>query len=59
MTNQYDRSFPKMTDMIYEFADMTPEEAHEKRVALEKQTAERQAAKEAALIASQQKDKEQ
>lgn len=58
MTNQYDRSVPKMTDLIYEFADMTPEEAHEKRVALEKQTAERLAAKEAALNASQQKDKQ-
>ncbi|HCN84703.1 MAG TPA: 4Fe-4S ferredoxin, partial [Sphingobacteriaceae bacterium] len=57
-TNQYDRSVPKMTDLIYEFADMTPEEAHEKRVALEKQTTERLAAKKAALNASQQKDKE-
>jgi NADH-quinone oxidoreductase subunit I len=58
MTDQYDRSVPKMTDLIYEFADMSPEEAHEKRMALEKQLAERQAAKEAALNSSQQKSEE-
>jgi NADH-quinone oxidoreductase subunit I len=58
MTNQYDRSVQKMTDLIYEFSDMTPEQAHEKRVALEKQTAERQAAKEEALNLSQKKNEE-
>jgi NADH-quinone oxidoreductase subunit I len=49
MTDQYDRSVPRMNDLIYQFSDMTPEDAHDKRVALEKQQAERQAAKEAAL----------
>jgi NADH-quinone oxidoreductase subunit I len=55
MTNQYDRSVPKMTDLIYEFSDMTPEEAHEKREALARQLAERQAAKDAAIRSSQEK----
>ena len=49
MTNQYDRSVFELKDLNYEFSDMTPEEAAEKRALLEKQVAERQAAKEAAL----------
>ncbi len=49
MTDQYDRSMPVLSDMIYQFSDMTAEEAEEKRVALEKQNAERLAAKQAAM----------
>ena len=49
MTNTYDRSVPNMTDLIYQFSDMTPEQAHEKREALEKLNAEKLAAKEAAM----------
>jgi NADH-quinone oxidoreductase subunit I len=52
MTDTYDRSVPQMSDMIYKFSDMSPEEAHEKREALAKQLAERQAAKEAASLGS-------
>jgi NADH-quinone oxidoreductase subunit I len=51
MTTEYDRSVFKLTDLNYEFATMTAEEAEEKRIALEKQTAEKQAAKLAALNA--------
>jgi NADH-quinone oxidoreductase subunit I len=58
MTDTYDRSVPQMSDLIYKFAEMSPEEAHEKREALEKQLAERQAAKEAASRSSQQKNEE-
>lgn len=53
MTDTYDRSVPQMNDLIYKFASLSPEEAHEKRQALEKQLAERQAAKEQALKTSQ------
>ncbi|MXV17781.1 NuoI/complex I 23 kDa subunit family protein [Hufsiella ginkgonis] len=49
MTDQYDKTVTNMNDLIYQFSDMTAEEAHEKREALEKQQAERQAAKAAAL----------
>jgi NADH-quinone oxidoreductase subunit I len=49
MTNQYDRTVFKLNDLVYEFSDMTPEEANEKRALLEKQQAERAAAKEAAM----------
>ncbi|HEY4197169.1 MAG TPA: 4Fe-4S binding protein, partial [Mucilaginibacter sp.] len=48
MTNQYDRTVFELKDLTYEFSDMTPEEAAEKRELLEKQLAERQAAKLAA-----------
>ena len=48
MTNQYDRSFPSITDLNYKFSDMTAEEAEQKREELAKQQAERQAAKLAA-----------
>lgn len=49
MTDQYDRSMPVLNEMIYKFSDMTSAEAEEKRLALEKQNAERLAAKQAAL----------
>jgi NADH-quinone oxidoreductase subunit I len=45
MTNQYDKTVFELSDLVYEFADMSPEEADEKRALLEKQTAERAAAK--------------
>jgi NADH-quinone oxidoreductase subunit I len=53
MTNQYDRTVFELKDLNYEFADMSPEEAAEKRELLEKQQAEKQAAK---LAAMQQKE---
>lgn len=56
MTDQYDRSVPQLSSLIYEFADMSPEDAAEKRLALENQQAERQAAKEAALRAASKKE---
>jgi NADH-quinone oxidoreductase subunit I len=49
MTNQYDKSVFELKDLTYEFADMAPEVAAEKRQLLENQLAERQAAKLAAL----------
>jgi NADH-quinone oxidoreductase subunit I len=49
MTNEYDRSFFELKDLNYEFADMAPEVAAEKRQLLENQLAEKQAAKLAAL----------
>jgi NADH-quinone oxidoreductase subunit I len=49
MTDQYDRSMFTLNEMVYEFSDMTAEEAEEKRIALEKQNAERLIAKQAAL----------
>jgi NADH-quinone oxidoreductase subunit I len=49
MTNQYDKTVFELKDLNYEFADMTDEEAAEKRQLLENQLAERQAAKLAAL----------
>jgi NADH-quinone oxidoreductase subunit I len=49
MTNQYDKSVFEIKDLTYEFSDMTPEDAAEKRALLEKQLAERQAAKLAAM----------
>ena len=49
MTNQYDRTVFELKDLTYEFSDMTPEEATEKRALLDKQIAERQAAKLAAM----------
>lgn len=49
MTNQYDKSVFEIKDLTYEFSDMTPEDAVEKRALLEKQIAERQAAKSAAM----------
>jgi NADH-quinone oxidoreductase subunit I len=49
MTNEYDRSFFELKDLNYEFADMAPEVAAEKRQLLENQLAEKQAAKLAAM----------
>ena len=49
MTDKYDRSMPNLSEMIYKFSDMSLEEAEEKRAALEKLNAERNAAKQAAM----------
>ena len=49
MTNQYDKTVFELSNLTYEFSDMTPEEAAEKRALLEKQQAERAAAKLAAM----------
>ncbi|TWR25766.1 NADH-quinone oxidoreductase subunit I [Mucilaginibacter pallidiroseus] len=57
MTNQYDRTVFQLADLNYEFSDMSPEQAAEKRTLLEKQNAEKQAAKQAALKAKQEGDK--
>jgi NADH-quinone oxidoreductase subunit I len=48
MTDTYDRSTLTLNEMVYKFSDMTPAEAEEKRIALEKLNAERLAAKQAA-----------
>src|SRR5476651_2048230 len=56
MTNQYDKSVVELKDLTYQFSDMTPEEAAEKRELLEKQLAERAAAK---LAATQKKEGEE
>jgi NADH-quinone oxidoreductase subunit I len=49
MTNQYDKSVVDIKDLTYEFSDMTPEMAAEKRRGFDQQQAERQAAKLAAM----------
>jgi len=49
MTNQYDRSVVELKDLTYQFSDMTPEMAAQKRLEFEQQQAERQAAKLAAM----------
>ncbi|MDB5031478.1 NADH-quinone oxidoreductase subunit I [Mucilaginibacter sp.] len=49
MTNQYDKTVFELKDLNYEFSDMTPEVAAEKKQLLENQIAERQAAKLAAM----------
>lgn len=49
MTNQYDRTVFELKDLTYQFSDMTPEFAAEKRLELEQQLAERAAAKQAAM----------
>jgi NADH-quinone oxidoreductase subunit I len=51
MTNQYDRTVFDLGNLTYEFSDMPPELAAEKRALLEKQNAEKQAAKQAAMKA--------
>ena len=53
MTNQYDRSFQNLSELNYHFANMTEEEAAIKRAEFEKQQAERQAAKLAAMKKSE------
>jgi len=50
MTNQYDKSVSELSLLNYEFSTMTAEEAEEKRLALEKQQAEKLAAKQAATL---------
>src|SRR3569833_1616812 len=49
MTNQYDKSVFQLSDLTYEFSDMPPEMAAQKRLEFEQQQAERQAAKLAAM----------
>jgi NADH-quinone oxidoreductase subunit I len=49
MTPEYDKSVTHISDLNYKFATMTDEEAEQRRVELEKQLAERQAAKLAAM----------
>ena len=49
MTPEYDKSVTHISDLNYKFATMTDVEAEQKRVELEKQLAERQAAKLAAM----------
>lgn len=51
MTNEYDKTVFDLSNLTYEFSDMSPELAAEKRTLLEKQTAEKQAAKLAAMKA--------
>ncbi|MGZ3872242.1 MAG: 4Fe-4S binding protein, partial [Mucilaginibacter sp.] len=53
MTNQYDKIVVGLSDLTYQFSDMTPELAAEKRREFEQQQAERQAAK---LAASQKRE---
>lgn len=53
MTNQYDRTVFELKDLNYEFSDMSPELAAEKRALLERQQAEKQAAKLAAMKAKE------
>ncbi|RCH56520.1 4Fe-4S ferredoxin [Mucilaginibacter hurinus] len=49
MTNTYDKTVFELNHLVYEFSDMSAEEAAEKRALLEKQQAEKQAAKLAAM----------
>jgi len=49
MTNQYDKSVTHISDLNYKFATMTEAEVQEKKLELQKQVAEREAAKLAAL----------
>src|SRR6201985_513380 len=49
MTNQYDKTVFQLSDLTYQFSDMSPEMATEKRAEFDKQQAERQAAKLAAM----------
>lgn len=49
MTNQYDRSVVQLSELTYQFSDMTPEMAAQKRMEFDKQQAEKQAAKLAAM----------
>lgn len=53
MTNQYDRTVFDLADLTYEFSDMSPEDAAEKRRLLDQQQAEKQAAKLAAMKAKE------
>ncbi|MFC0516178.1 NuoI/complex I 23 kDa subunit family protein [Mucilaginibacter angelicae] len=49
MTNQYDKTVFQLSDLVYQFSDMAPEDAAEKRALFDKQQAEKQAAKLAAM----------
>ncbi len=49
MTNQYDKSVEEISLLNYQFSTMSAEEADEKRLAQEKQQAEKLAAKQAAI----------
>lgn len=49
MTNQYDKSVEEISLLNYQFSTMSVEEADEKRLAQEKQQAEKLAAKQAAI----------
>jgi NADH-quinone oxidoreductase subunit I len=49
MTNQYDKSVDDLSLLTYRFSPMSEAEAEEKRLALEKQQAEKLAAKQAAM----------
>ena len=49
MTDKYDRSVVALKNLTYEFSDMAPEDAAQKRREFEQQQAERQAAKLAAM----------
>ena len=49
MTNQYDKTVFQLSDLTYQFSDMSPEMAEEKRKEFDVQQAERQAAKLAAM----------
>jgi NADH-quinone oxidoreductase subunit I len=49
MTNQYDKSVFEISQLTYQFSDMSPEVAAEKRMLLEQQQVEKQAAKLAAI----------
>ena len=53
MTNTYDRTVFDLGQLTYEFSDMTPEDAAEKRELIERQQAEKQAAKLAAMKAKE------
>lgn len=57
MTDQYDRTVTHITELIYPFSEMTPEEAEEKRKELAVQMAEKQAAKDAAALAAKKEEK--
>ncbi|GAA4780276.1 4Fe-4S binding protein [Olivibacter ginsenosidimutans] len=45
MTDNYDRSFPALTDLVYQFSEMTEKEIEEKRAELARFQAEKEAAK--------------
>ncbi|QXV65218.1 NADH-quinone oxidoreductase subunit I [Mucilaginibacter sp. 21P] len=53
MTNQYDRTSFQLADLNYEFTDMSPEDAAEKRRLFDEQQAAKAAAKAAALKAKE------
>jgi len=49
MTNQYDKTVFELSDLVYQFSDMPADVAAEKRALFDKQQAEKQAAKLAAM----------